>query len=876
MGGICFSGGTDHGPDEQRSRKMSIFLKLQYLVPNRRRVVEEDMREELQSLASLSEAEGKRSELGSLALVAEEGRSVWVWTWLEQLAADIRYACRAMRRNPGLTLIAVLSLALGIGANTAIFSLMNAILLKTLPVNDPATLVVLTSFSKGDRIGDFGYEDYLAIRREKRAFSGIMAASTLSPVIAEIGAESETAQRKIVSANYFSVLQVRPVLGRAFAHDEEDLPVAVISDRWWRHSFGGSRDAVGRRIDLDGKTFTIVGIAPPELLSETVGESVDVWATMALMPATLRTAAGYTWLNLMGRLRPGVSAKQAGGSLDGSLAQMQNRFIDRVDIEPGSSGSSGLRDTFSAPLKVLMGVVAVALLMACTNLAGLLLARATSRQREIATRLAIGASRTRLFRQLITESLVLAILGGLFGLARSVWGQRVLLNLVSSAGKTISVDLRPDLSVLLFNGAITLVTGLLFGVAPAIHAVRENVSETLKGSASGMPSKGNGLGLRGGLVAVQASLSMVLLVVGGLFVHTLQNLKNQDLGLRIGNVLSVQLAPEGQYQPVWPSLIMRLLLRVEAVPGVKAACASFDGALGNAGGIRGFRFEGSPVPTGEDQRAGATWVSPRYFETLGISLLEGREFSPRDNASSLPVVIVNRTMARRYTGTDHAVGRRFVFNGKSYEIVGLAGDVKHGDLREPTQPFVYFASLQSGSEIHSLEVRTSVSPVAVAGDIRRIVREVDPRVRITALASLEQLINQKLTREVLVTDLAGFFAGLTLMLVILGIYGTVAYSVARRAKEIGIRIALGARPANIVGIVLLQLALAILAGLVVGTAIAMVAGRLLSFLLFGLKPTDMQTVGGAALILCLAAVVAGYLPVRRALRLDPTTALRLE
>jgi putative ABC transport system permease protein len=361
---------------------MSVLLKLKYLLPGRRRAIEQDMREELESLAALSDADGARRDLGSLTFVAEEGRAVWMWTWLEQLAADIRYACRMMKRNPGLTLTAVLSLALGIGANTAIFSLMNAILLKALPVNDPASLAVLTSYSNDGRIGDFGYGDYLAIRQEKGAFAGIMAASTLAPVTAGIGAESETVQRKIVSSNYFSVLEVRLAAGRAFREDEEEQQIAVIGDQWWRHSFGAAPDAVGRPIDLDGKAFTIVGIAAPDFLSETVGERVDVWTTMALMPPAMRTAPGYTWLNLMGRLNPGVSAKQAGARLAAFSPQMQNRFIERVGIAPGSSGSSGLRDSFSAPLKVLMGVVAVALLIACANLAGLLLARAASRHRD--------------------------------------------------------------------------------------------------------------------------------------------------------------------------------------------------------------------------------------------------------------------------------------------------------------------------------------------------------------------------------------------------------------------------------------------------------------------------------------------------------------
>jgi predicted permease len=322
--------------------------------------------------------------------------------------------------------------------------------------------------------------------------------------------------------------------------------------------------------------------------------------------------------------------------------------------------------------------------------------------------------------------------------------------------------------------------------------------------------------------------------------------------------------------------MLDLLRRVEAVPGVAAACLSFDGALGSAGGVRGFRFEGFDAPAGEEQRAGASWVSPKYFEALRIPLLEGREFSPADNPGSAPVVIVNRTFARRYTGSDRAVGRAFVFNGKTYEVVGVAKDTKRGDLRKPVPPFVYFAALQSNSQLHTLELRTAGSPLAVAGAVRRAVREQEPRLRVVETSTLDQLIDQKLAREVLVANLAGFFAGLTLLLVILGVYGTVAYSVARRTKEIGIRMALGARRANIAGVVLRHLAIAIAAGLLLGAAVAMIAGRMLTFLLYGVTATDAQAIVGAALILSLSALVAGYLPLRRAWRLDPTTALRLE
>ena len=854
---------------------MDLFSKLRYLLPARRRAVEEDMREELASLASVAEADGRRGDLGNLTRVAEEGRAAWTWAWLEQLTADVRYACRMLRRNPSLTVIAISSLALGIGANTAIFSLMNAILLSPLPVKDPAGLIVLTSYAKDGRIGDFGYPDYLEIRRETAAFS-VLAASPLSQRVAGIGGEPETVQCKIVSSNYFSVLQVQTELGRPFREGEDEQPLAVIGHRWWRRSFAGSPDVLGRQVDLDGKAFTIVGVAPPEFLSETVGESVDAWTTMAFMPPARRNAPGYTWLNLLGRLNPGVSPPQAAARLAALTPRLPNRFIERIEVQPGSAGSSALRDTFSAPLQVLMGVVALELLMACANLAGLLLAQAAGRRREIATRLAIGASRARLFRQLITESMVLSLLGGLFGLGLSVWGQQALLSLVSGAGRSVSVDLRPGLRVFLFNSALSLLTGVLFGAAPALQAVRKNVGESLKIGSGGTPARPGRLGLRGGLVAAQVALSMVLLTAGGLFVHTLRNLKNQDLGLRAANVLSLRIAPQAQYQPAWPALMTELLRRAEAVPGVQSACMSFDGALGNAGGIRGFRIEGSSTSGGEEPRAGASWVSPKYFATLGIPLLAGREFSQADNAGSMWAVMVNRSMALRYAGTDRAVGRSLVFNGKTYQIVGVVQDSKRGDLRSSVQPFVYFAALQDGSALHTLEVRTAVPPASVAADMRRVLREVDPRMTILTAATLEQIIGQKLARESLVADLAGFFAGLTLMLVILGVYGAVAYAVGRRTKEIGIRVALGARRAHIAEVVVGRLVLAISAGLVVGTAAALASARLFAFLLFGVTAADVPTIGAALLLLCLAAFIAGYVPVRRAWQLDPTAALRLE
>ena len=781
-----------------------------------------------------------------------------------------------VRQNPGFTATAVLSLALGIGANTAIFSLIDAIMLKPIPVSHPESLVVLGSFSRNERVGDFGYPDYVFLRDGNRVFSGLLAASNLAPVNLGMGADTEVVQRKIVSSSYFSVLDVQPVLGRVFGSEDEKQQVAVISNRLWKRSFGESGSVAGKQVELDGLPFTIVGVAPPEFLGETAGEAPDVWASMSLMPAAQRNAPGFTWLNLMGRLRPEVNTRQASVNLSLLTAQIPNSFIQRISVESGSLGGSGLRDTFSVPLKILMTVVAVVLLIACANLATLLLARAATRQREIATRLAIGAGRGRVVRQLMTESVLLGLLGGLAGLLFAFWGLRLLLALVAGAGRTITLDLSPDVRVLLFTGAISAAAGVLFGLAPAIQAVRENVGETLKLTAHHFSGRRRRWGLKDGLIGMQVALSFALLVVGGLFIRTLQNLKTQDVGFRAANVLCLQIGSQRGYQPPWGNVIIQLLQRTEAIPAVQAATVSFNGTLANDGsGVSGFKVEGYP-PTTEDQRARANWIGPRYFETSGIPLLEGREFSLADSSKTQRVAIINRTMARHYFGNQRAAGRRFEFNKEQYQIIGVAKDAKYQSLRESTPRLVYFAALQSNTGIHSLEIRTTGSPLAIAGAVRDAVREVDPRLRIGDIATLEQRIDQKLAREFLVADIAGFFGGLTLLLVSIGIYGALAYTVARRTNEIGIRMALGARTAAVLRIVLRDVLLVLAVGLAGGIAAALAAARLVASMLFGLKSTDLSTIALAALLMSAATLAAGYIPARRASRIEPTTALRFD
>ena len=818
---------------------------------------------------------------GGVEQVKEECRDARGVAWLEGLLQDLRYGLRQLSHNPGFTAVAVLTLALGIGANTAIFSLLDAILLRTLPVSHPENLVVLASFSRNGRVGDFGYPDYLTLRDGNRAFTGVLAASSQRRIDVGMGAETEVALRKIVSTNYFSVLGVQPFLGRVFSNEDERMQVAVISNRFWKRSLAGSPSVVGKQIDLDGLPFTIVGVAPPEFLGETVGEAPDIWATVSLMPASRRNLPGFTWLNLMGRLKPGVQAQQASADLTLLLPQIPDSesrggFIHSIAVEAGERGSSGLRDSFSVPLNILMAVVAVVLLIACLNLASLQLARAATRQREIATRLALGASRGRIVRQLMTESVLLALLGGVFGLLFAVWTERFLLSLVASVGRAVTLDLSPDIHILGFTGMISVATGVLFGLAPALQPVRQGAGAGLKLNSRIFAGRGRRWGLKDGLIAMQVALSLLLSVVGGLFIRTIQNLKTQDVGFRAANVLSVQVSSQREHQPNWASVIVPLLGRMKAIPGVHVASVSFNEILANnSSGVSGLKFDGYP-PTREDQRALANWVGPNYFETSGIPMVEGREFSLADDSNAQKVAILNQTVARHYFGNRPALGKRFEFNKEQYEIIGVAKDAKYLDLRESNVGLVYFAALQNNSEIHALEVRTTSSPLAVAGAVRDAIREVDPHLRIGEITTLEKRIDQKLARELLVADIAGFFSGLTLLLVFIGIYGTLAYTVARRTNEIGIRMALGARKSDVLQFVVGQGMVLALAGVALGIVGALGLTRFLTSLLYGVKPSDALTFVTVSFILTAVALVASYIPARRATRVDPMVALRYE
>jgi predicted permease len=696
-----------------------------------------------------------------------------------------------------------------------------------------------------------------------------MAASFMANVPVATGGDVEQASAKAVSGNYFTGLGVASVVGRVFTPADEVEPVAVISYDYWRHRFDESRTAIGQPITIDSVPFTIVGVTPSGFSGEAPGESPDIWTSMALRPREMREGAGYSWLYLMGRVTPGRTIDQAHADL-GSLLVHQRpnapavETLSRLNVAPGARGLSALRDRFADPLKVLMALAAMVLLVACTNLAGLLLTRGTARQWEIATRVAIGATRGRIVRQLLTESLLIAAVGGALGAAFGAWGSTALVRL-PFGDRAVTIDVGLNLRLLVFTGAVSIAAGILFSVAPTWRTVLGGANRE-----SRIVGRERSWLLRGVLIAAQVAFSLVLLAGSVMFVRTLKNLETQDLGFRADHVLVVGLGAERGYHPVLSTFIPQLLDRVSSVAGVASVSTAVGGTLDNIGGVRA-QVEGSSTR----DRLSADWVGPDYLRTAGMTLLAGRDFSLADNEHGQKVVIVNQTMARRYFGSGEALGRHVTFNKDEYVIVGVAKDAKYANLRETTPSFVYFPTLQTQTGIGHIEIRTSAAvPLALAPMIRSLIHDIDPHLSAGAMMTLSDRIDQNLGRERLVADLAGWFGMLTLALLSVGVYGTVAYTVGQRTKEIGVRLALGARRTAVVWLVLRQIVGVVALGGLTGAAGVFVVGRLVKPLLFGVAPTDPWTISSAAILLGGIAVLAGGLPARAASRLDPATVLR--
>lgn len=866
--------------------------------------------------AGMAPAEARHAalrSLGPLSRIEEECRDMRRTRWLETLLQDLGYGVRALRLSPAFTLVAALSLALGIGANTAIFSLMDALLLRSLPVREPERLVTLGNpartggHAEGSVRSDlFSLPMYRELRDKNQVFSDVFASGRTGLLI--VGGDRsattpETVQGRFVTGNYFSVLGVPAFRGRTFTADDDRpgaAPFVVISHDYWRRRFSADPGAIGRTILLNGYPFTIVGVTPPEFFGEVVGTSTDLWIPAMMQPQAnpgrnYLDGWGVNWLLLMGRLKPGVSIEQARGSMEALFSRIvANRAGGaiaadllpddltklRLEVTPGGAGFSHLRSRFSRPLSTLMAIVALVLLIACANVANLLLERATGRRKEISVRLALGAGRGRLVRQLLTESLLLAGLGGALGVLFAFWADAALLGLIG-VSRSGALDLRPNLHVLAFTAAVALLTGILFGLAPAVRATRVELAPALKESSrnvAGPVRRRWPLGKV--LVVAQFAISLLLLIGAGLFVRTLVNLQRLDLGFPREGLVMMELDPvaAGYPEESLKGLLSQLLERLKAVPGVSGVTLSENGIFSGTDSGTSIVIPGRPALSDADDDVSYDRVGPDYFKVVGIPILQGRGIGPRDRAGALRVAVINEAMARFYFPGQSPLGQRFAESNAPdilYEIVGVSRDVRDHDLRGPVERRYYAPMLQAVESLSAFnfEIRAP-EPRGVLKPIREAVRSFDPRLTVLDLAPLDANIDASIGDEHLVAKLSVVFGALALLLASIGLYGVISYTIARRTNEIGIRMALGASEGRVLWMVLRETLLLALAGIVLGLLAVLASARVLSSRLFGLSAYDPLTITAATAVLVTVAVIAGFIPGSRATRVDPTEALR--
>jgi putative ABC transport system permease protein len=827
---------------------------------------------------------------------------------VQTLLQDLRYGLRMLRKSPGFTAVAVLTLALGIGANTSIFSVIDAMLLRPLPVRDPGQLVQVAQ-----NASSFSYPAFKRFRDENHVFSGVLAVSWLNQLDIGIDGQTESVDAQLVSGNFFSLLGVGVAVGRTFSANEDKSPrqnpVAVISYGYWKRRFALDPSVVGKSITLNRTPFTILGVTPPEFSGIWLGYPADVYVPMMMEPAFHQDKSwldqgDYHWIQIMGRLKPGVSRAKALADLalihrktleevnttDWSPEQARALLAQRLELVPASSGLTfGLRQEFSQPLSILMTMVGLVLLIACTNVANLLLGRATARQKEIAVRLAIGAGRFRLIRQLLTESLLLGLAGGATGLLLAYWSGAALTSLMSMGwglgwGR-LELDLRPDPRVLAFTGAVSALVAVLFGLVPALRATRLDLTPALKENGRNLKASRPRLGLGKALVVSQVAFSLLLLFGAGLFVRTLENLEGLDAGFSRHNVVlfSVDAAKSGSKGADVARVYQQLQERFEAVPGVRSASLSLWGPVTGGGGWdNNVWVEGYTPRPDEDMTVYLNAVGPRYFETIGAPILIGRDFDPRDSGAKGKVAIINQAMARYYFGNSNPLGRRFGW-GKAgekdraeFEIVGVVRDSKYETLREAVPRTAYLDCFQDSLGAMTFLVRTAVRPAALTSQIRAEILATGKDLRIGSFSTLEEHVDSSLGHERLMATLSTLFGILALLVASVGLYGIMAYAVARRTREIGIRMALGARTGDVLRMVLGESIVLIGAGVAIGIPLALGLARLIANQLFGLKPHDPLTLIGAALVLAGVALAASYIPARRATKVDPMVALRYE
>jgi predicted permease len=848
---------------------------------------------------------------------------------MNTLLQDIRYAVRMLAHSPGFTAIAVLTLALGIGANTAIFTVINSVLLNNLPVAHPEQLVLLTNPDEqgggtgfNDGVRDvLTYPEFQDIAQHNAVFSGVLAASsdtTSKPAQAEgsgASVEAAPANVELVSGSYFSVLGVNPILGRAFGTEVDNPrdanPVAVISYGFWQERFAGARDVIGRKLRVLRTTYTVLGVTPPQFHGETVGANPEIFVPLS-MQSEISPGRDYLsqetnhfskteWLQVIGRLKPGVSLAQARAAITVEFKQMmqtqaagmsvhdkQKFMTQSLAVTAGSRGASTLRGDFGKPLEILMAVVGLILLIACANIANILLARAATRQKEIAVRVALGAGGARLFRQMLTESILLAAIGGAVGFLFAGWAEVALLRMVSAGNARVPLDLHPNAKILVFTLGVSMLTGILFGLAPALRAMRVDLNSVLKAAGrgfSGASSRPGRVPIGKVLVVAQVALSLLLLVLAGLFVRSFRNLSEVNLGYDRDHIVQfgTNAVTYGYQRAEVIPLYDQILQRLRSIPGVREASLSDNRLLSGTDSQDPFTLEGEGKAR-EDEEVRYDWVGPGFFAAAGIPILEGRDIGPQDSGNGQRVGVINETFAREYFPKSNPIGQRIVVRDSSgyfnFVIVGVAADSKHGSVRE--KPFPRFYAPYFNPEGNSWRtgatfiVRTFGDPAGVSASIRAVVKDVAATLPPVTTETMNQRLADSLATDRMITELSGAFGALAVILVCVGLYGIMAYAVSGRTNEIGIRIALGAQRNNVLWLILKESLLLVVVGVVIGVPIVFAAGKWISSLLFGVKAADPLALAVATLLMFVVAVVACYVPAARAMRVDPMVALRYE
>ncbi len=879
----------------------------------RRGRVEHELDEELRSYLDLltdqkfaegmNEREARREaalELGGIAQVKEAIWDVKMGSVLQQVWQDVGYGLRTMRRAPAFTAVAVLSLALGIGANTAIFSLVNTLMLRTLPVRDPGQLVELLHQYPGDPIGNvFPWQAYEHLRDNNRVLLDLIASSAPWHSVFRLGSDGIAEERvtgEYVGGNFFPALGVKPAIGRLIGPEDDESgnassAVAVVSWSYWRNKFDLDPTIVGKQISVEDVLVTVIGVAPREFRGLQVGSRPVVWLPLAMEPVLSRRSYTYTrvyWLRLVGRLKPGVSLKEARAELAvlyrrtlENLAKVRDdrTILDsKLELEPAGAGLSPLRHEFGKPLLLLLAVAGLLLLMACTNVASILLSRGAARQREMALRVSLGASRFRLARQVLTESLLFSAAGALLGIVLAYFATGALVRVVESGRGRIEVAVEPDMHVLLFTAAASLLTGLLFGLAPAVRAMAAAPASSLRSAAAVGESKLGQLFGRG-LIVTQVALSLVLLSAAGLFVSHLSNLRKLDLGFARNEVLllSLDTSRSAMNGEQLARSFRELLVRLEAIPGVRAASLTAISPISGVGGSRLATVEGYQDQPGAWRFLAFNSVAPKYFETLGTPLVAGRDFR-FDDPDGSRIGIINQTMARYYFGDGNAIGKHFTFDGdnKPYEIIGVVGDAEYSHWREDIPRVVYFNTFSEGRIPQHVALRTSVDPLSVASEARRTVRGILEDVPINRVTTLAGQFEETVVPERLTAQLSGMFGALGVILAAIGIYGLLAYTVARRINEIGIRMALGATPRAATRMVLRDTLTMVVTGVAIGVPIVFWGRQFAASVVEDLPITNPLPLVLGSVAMIAVAMLASYVPARRAARVDPMKALRHE